>query len=581
MILEITSTLPTYKSMKFKPGLNIVLAEQHSKATNQDTRNGVGKSSLLEIIHFLLGANVGPGSLFRSAELEKVKFSGKFAFTGQVWQVTRDTEAPKVISLLRPIFIPEEDGMLISTGGRYTDRSLKDWTDLLTKEVFKIDCSKKIKHCLSSRILYGYLIRRQADGAFREFSESMAKQSKLPQQAAMLYFLGLDWTIARDWMILSEKLKTVSSFESMAKNADLKDVFPKEDELRSQTIIEQRRLRQMRQSIESFQLLPEYRELEREADEITRRLRAIADEHSQDAIRLENLNQSLQSEAVAGESDNLHNFITQVQSLFKEDVLERLSKVKEFHESVLRNRQEYLRQEIGQIQQRASAREAEQRVLASRQAEVLGVLKASGGLDQYNKLNREMAKQEGKVEYLTTQLKKAQEIALIKIECDEERARLAHRLLINYTEQSEDIMNAVSLYQEISNQLYEQSGVLVVGQTENGPDINIKKSGQRSKGIKNMQIFTFDLTVAVLMAIRGEGPKCLVHDSHIFDGVDPRQVKTALVVAKSLCNEYGIQYIVCLNSDQLEDQESYQQEIVQPILYDHVDDGGLFGFRFN
>ncbi|MBX8464321.1 DUF2326 domain-containing protein [Deinococcus sp. RIT780] len=581
MILEITSTLSTYKSMKFKPGLNIVLAEQHSKATDQDTRNGVGKSSLLDIMHFLLGASVGSGSLFRAAELEKVKFSGKFLFTDEVWQVTRDTEVPSVVSLLRPTSENDHEDTLFPTSGLYTDLRVKDWTELLTKKIFKIDCQAKDKYCLSSRILYGYLIRRQADGAFREFSESMAKQAKLPQQAAMLYFLGLDWTIARDWIILSEKLKTVSNFESMAKNADLKDVFPKEDELRSQTIIEQRRLQQMRQGIDNFQLLPEYKELEKEADEITKKLRIISDEHTQDNVRLENLNQSLESEAVVSESDNLRNFITQVQALFKEDVLERLSKVKEFHASVLQNRQEYLKQEIGQLQQRAASRNTEQRLLISRQAEVLGVLKASGGLDQYNKLNRELAKQEAKVEYLEKQLKKAREIALIKIECDEERARLAHRLLINYTEQNEDITNAISLYQEISNQLYEQSGFLVVGQSENGPDINIKKSGQRSKGIKNMQIFTFDLTIAVLMALRGEGPRCLVHDSHIFDGVDPRQVKTALIVAKNMCKKHNIQYIVCLNSDQLEDQEAYKQEIVQPILYDHVDDGGLFGFRFN
>lgn len=191
-----------------------------------------------------------------------------------------------------------------------------------------------------------------------------------------------------------------------------------------------------------------------------------------------------------------------------------------------------------------------------------------------------MSRQEARIELLEKQFEKARAISLLKAECDETRGRLAHRLILNISEQQEDVSEAISLYQEISGRLYSESGQLKIGQNENGPHIDIKISAQRSKGITNMQIFTFDLMCITLMTKRNIGPRCLVHDSHVFDGVDPRQIDSAIKVAQDFCEQYGFQYILCLTSDQLDNRKSYEKYIVNPILYDHLDDGGLFGMRF-
>jgi uncharacterized protein YydD (DUF2326 family) len=76
----------------------------------------------------------------------------------------------------------------------------------------------------------------------------------------------------------------------------------------------------------------------------------------------------------------------------------------------------------------------------------------------------------------------------------------------------------------------------------------------------------------------------LIHDSHLFDGVDPRQTARALTVGARLAEEIGFQYIVTLNSDVLAELSSadfnIEKYFVSQRLTDATEDGGLFGIRF-
>ena len=56
MILhELTANKKSFRPVKFVEGLNVVLAEKSSSSSKKDTRNGVGKTTLVEILMFCLG----------------------------------------------------------------------------------------------------------------------------------------------------------------------------------------------------------------------------------------------------------------------------------------------------------------------------------------------------------------------------------------------------------------------------------------------------------------------------------------------------------------------------------------------
>jgi uncharacterized protein YydD (DUF2326 family) len=88
--------------------------------------------------------------------------------------------------------------------------------------------------------------------------------------------------------------------------------------------------------------------------------------------------------------------------------------------------------------------------------------------------------------------------------------------------------------------------------------------------------------IMILAREKEMGPDFLIHDSHLFDGVDERQIAKALEIASKLTGEYKFQYIVTMNSDDLpeESQEFKISEYILPVkLTDATEDGGLFGLR--
>ena len=89
MIRRFGSDLPSFKTLVFKPGLNILLADKSEGANDRQSRNGAGKTSLVELVHFLFGADVRKESIFRSEELKEWTFDVAVEVAGETISVAR------------------------------------------------------------------------------------------------------------------------------------------------------------------------------------------------------------------------------------------------------------------------------------------------------------------------------------------------------------------------------------------------------------------------------------------------------------------------------------------------------------
>jgi uncharacterized protein YydD (DUF2326 family) len=56
MLHGVYANQPSFRPVEFIQGLNLIIAERTDTSTKKDTTNGLGKTTLVEIIDFCLGS---------------------------------------------------------------------------------------------------------------------------------------------------------------------------------------------------------------------------------------------------------------------------------------------------------------------------------------------------------------------------------------------------------------------------------------------------------------------------------------------------------------------------------------------
>jgi uncharacterized protein YydD (DUF2326 family) len=573
MIRRISSSLASFKTLDFNPGLNVLIAKKEAGATEKQTRNRAGKTSLIEAIHFLTGSTAGKESLFRSDALAKETFRMAFDLGGETVVVQRSGQRKNQINL-------EAEHL---PNGRST-LSNSEWLQLLGEKTFRLnEIEQNQSYVPTFRSLFAYFVRRQVSGAFTSPEKQATMQQAVDYQVALLFLIGLDWKIAGDWQIVRDREKTLVELRKAAGEGAFGSIIGKTADLRTELTVAEDRLQKIQAQVASFRVLPQYRELEAEADQLTQRLNGLANANVIDAASIRDLESAMQAEAPPPLSD-LEHIYAEAGVALPGLTIKRYGEVQSFHESIIQNRRDYLSGELEAAGQRVEARQQEKQQIDERRATVMSVLQSHGALDQFSRLQGEAARLETEVELLRQRFEAAEQMEGTKNELEIERNRLMLRLRRDFSEQKYRLSEAILAFEETSKRLYESAGSMTVEPTLNGPAFQFPMQGSRSKGIKNMQIFCFDMMLMHLCAKRGFGPGFLVHDSHLFDGVDGRQVISAMKVGAETAETLGFQYIVTMNEDDAFKEKiegiDVKRHMLPVVLTDAKDDGGLFGFRF-
>lgn len=573
MIHRIFSSLSSFKELQFHSGLNILIAKKEAGATNKQTRNRAGKTSIIEIIDFLAGADARSDSLFRSEELINETFGITFDLDGDKVTAERSGKDKSKLYI---------EG--ISSLNGKTRLSNTEWTALLGSKMFRLhNLPESQGRAPSFRTLFPYFVRRQNSGAFIAPEKQAVMQQPVDVQMALLYLLNLDWCIASEWQIIRDREKTLKELKKAAGIGAFGNIIGKASDLRTQVTVAEAYLKEMKIRLTDFRVLPQYAELESEADQLTRRINDLSNANVIDTGSIRDLKTAMQSEAPPP-IDDLESIYAEAGVSLPDVAIKRYDEVRSFHESVIRNRNDYLVGELEAAQQRIVTREQEKHRLDERRAVIMNLLKSHGALDQFSKLQAEVTRKEAEVESLRQRFTAAEQLEGTKNELDMERNHLTLRLRRDFAEQNDRLSEAILAFEKISKQLYESAGSMTIEETSNGPLFQFPMQGSRSKGIKNMQIFCFDMMLMRLCANRGIGPGFLVHDSHLFDGVDGRQVISALKVGSETAKELGFQYIVTMNEDdafkETINRFNIRDFILPVVLTDAKEDGGLFGIRF-
>lgn len=587
MIHRIFSTDSRFKELTFKPGFNILLAEKTIGARKDQTRNAAGKSSSLEIIHYALGSQSAKGSFFANEAFRDQTMAMAFDIAGETVRVHR--QAGPEANRNKVFFTGEVPAYLekeLASGLTDEDRTLsvKHWNEILGRQVFGIATGST--YAPSFRMAFPYFCRLDSDGGMHDPFESWRKQPDWQRDVTLAYLLGLDWNVLSKMEKLRKEESHLDQLRRELKGSGIVgQIIGKTTGLLAKLAVTNRRVGELEKQLRDYQILPEYREIEKEASEIARAIADMADRNTADLRLIADLEESLSAEKEPAVSD-IERLYAAAGVQLPEVTLQRLESVKEFHRTVIRNRKSHLQGEIKAAQKRIMDRTAEAEKLQKRQSQLMGLLRTHGALDQFNRLQEELSRFRSERDLLQKQHEVAQKIEKGAADLEVQRATLHQSLIHDITERSARLEEAALLYEELSAEVSERSSILEIEATNKGLRMAITGGPDKSKGIREQQIFCFDMLLAVMQAKRGNKLGFLVHDSHLFDAMDERQVANAIEAGARLSQEYGFQYIVTMNSDRIpygdfSEGFDFDSRIIEPRLTDDTDSGGLFGFRFD
>ena len=583
MIRRVYSSLKSFKEMEFHRTMNVVLADAERGSGSQQTRNGAGKSSLVEIVSYVLGSSVRKGSVFKAAALQAEEFGLVFDLAGRSVDASRPTARPNWIDVhggssgtwpLKPYTRPRgiEMGM-----------SLADWKQVLASEMYGLTCDPDIDEP-SFRSLLGYSVRRENAGGLDSYMKYWRSQRIGDQQISLSYLLGLDWRLACEWETVRRRKNHLEAYRAIKREGLLGGRVPDAANLRTQLVVLEDRLEKSRQSIAAFRVVPGYEDMESEANALSRQLRSLAQEESADQRLVADLAANLDP-ALVPSGDRVHEAYEELGLVLPELVKRRFEEVERFHASVVQNRRLALEGQLAETKERITGRKDETRRLDRRLSELLAALDGGGALSIFSQLQAEVSRIEARATELRQQLEAAEQFEGGKSEIELRKQQLYLQLRQENKENPRPIERAAVIFGEIADALYEEGGSLAIGESPTGPTFEVEMHASRSRGISKMALFAFDLTLARLAAERKTGPGFLIHDSHLFDGVDDRQKAIALNLAAAYSERFDFQYIATINSDDLPDQAlldfDLNPTVVHPVLTDKTETGGLFGTRFD
>ncbi len=591
MIRSVRADREGFKDVTFEPGFNVVLAERTEEATEKDSRNGSGKSSLIEVIHFCLGSGTEQNPLMADA-LEGWTFYLDLTIRGREISVSRNTARQGRIELSGdfsgwPIDIKRD----VDTGKLYV--SVESWRQVLAWLMFDLPLEMaEESYKPTARMLLPYFARRGRD-AFSEPFKHFANQPSWSRQVHTAFLLGIDWRFTRSAELLRRREDALKdarkAIEAWRKTADVDgpdgtDTASLEGRLEALKINLERRMREGADQLASFQVHPQYATLELEATEMTATIHARSNENVADRQLLQFYEQSIEEERPA-DPEALAAMYAEAGVYFSDQLSRRLEDVREFHDRIYTNRRAYLEGEMKRLSEAITQREGEIEALSTKRASTLGVLRHHGALEEYLALqerHNELAEQLARVAAEIDQLRGFEE-ELTRVRLEKDQLVLDARE--DFRERRPIWARAVDIFGANTAELYEHPGELALNvSTAGGLTSSIAIERGASQGVQEMMVLCYDLMVAELFSDRDPSPGFLVHDSTIFDGVDERQVARALQLAARKADDCGFQYVCCLNSDAVPWAELGDDfdvhEYVRLELSDAGEAGGLFGIRF-
>lgn len=574
MFIRLSANRAEFKPINFRSGFNAIVADRAHDSTDQNSRNARGKSTMLMLMNYVLAGSLH--SNLRPLAEDGWEVTLTLEMFGGTVAATRSLASGRKLSIAADGPARDVVGPWLSEG----QITVENWKDLLGLALFRLEpVEQETAHGLSVRTLLSYVIRTDTP---KDPLKVIAQQSATSSREHVAFLLGLDWAVIHELAAVKKGLDQLKAITAASREGLVSTLRP-EDELVLERAALKNEADEWGQRISGFRILEDPNSLVARADQLTAQIARLRDDAVVDR-RMRELYVASLSETIDADLDapSIEAILNAAGAILADGFKRQADEVREFHATLLANRRLFLRSEIDMLDERIKARAAELSRLDQQRDGALRTLDAGGALDELNKMRTELNDIEARMAAVDLQIEQARELVSRREQLKLEQSTKRNDATRYLTTSREKLDRISDRFSKKMRQLYGKDAALTVSVDDAGYKFAIRASGSGSSGVDRMTLFCFDLTMLEEGITTAHHPDFLVHDSSVFDGVDPRQRAGALHFAQAMVESTGGQYICTINSndvpDEVQSQEWFKSGVVRTVL--DTETGGLLGRDF-
>lgn len=551
-LIKVYANMESFREVEFnEAGLSFIVAKQENPEVTEkgQTYNGVGKSLLVRIIHFCLGAAKKDYMEF-CEKLPDWEFYLDFKIGNVTYTSKRSTGTPNKILL---------NGEELSIG---------KFNKKLEALCFQIPEGVSF---LSFRSLIPFFIRPK-----RESYVSYDKPGKtFSHYQSLLYnsfLLGLDvFLLQKKREFKKEKDRIKGLEDNFKKDALLKDFFTGDKDVTLTLIDIEEKIKKLDENLKNFKVAEDYNDVQTEADKVERELFALNNKIIMLQNNIKNIDKGLNVNPDINK-DDIKSVYDEVSVHFSEDIKKRLDELEEFYEKLITNRKRKLLEQKNRLDSEIKIKSKKLRKLQEELDKLIQYLGEHQALDIFVSISSKSAALKSERD----SLKQYQDLQ----SGYREKEREADKSLINLTETAEnyikeiefDISELRNYFRSLAKRFYPDSVAGLTIEINDGDnqlqfDIDAKIESDTSDGINNVKIFCYDLTI--LFRGHNHNMDFVFHDSRLFDGIDERQKADIFRTVYKEFSHTNKQYIATVNQNQLDEiRRQFKEEEFKKVIID-------------
>jgi uncharacterized protein YydD (DUF2326 family) len=582
-----------FKTIIFNEGFNIVYGDVEDvvdKTTNKVQEHNLGKTSLINLIDFLLLKKVSQDTIFSKY---KEKFSNWVFFleiklnNGEYLTIRRAVNPNTKISFKK--HLSKNQNFTHEVNWDYEDLSLTSKDDeknpkkILEKEYFKFDVNTDFNY----RSFLPYLLRTQYD--YQDvFRLNRFRGKDKDWKPALFQLLGFDSKLLLDkydldFEITEERkhIKKLKSKHDDSSNEVYKikaAIEAKENEkIEIQKQIDYFDFYQKEKSI-NFDLV---KNVENEISSLNKERYVL--EHN-----IEKIQQSLDSKNKPSlQIDEIKKLYEEAKIFFPDNLAKDYQEVVDFTSQITTEREKYLKDELAELKEAHNKKTERLKQLNKERGQMLSVLKEKDTFKKYKKYQEDLVKIDNAIYAYQSKMEGIETIDNCQKSIDKTRNKIkehSQSIEEEINKDNADYQKIKDIFQKIYKKTFEFTPLLVVAPNKNGnvefeTDVLNKSQSLTGKGdgYTSTKILCASFVLAILIHYSTKSFFRFAYHDGILESWGDNHKDHFIELIRSYCKEFDIQYVISLiKSDIPRNFKIENQEIIRTLSGDDF----LFGFQF-